>query len=135
MPGARPPPAQPAPPASAERSLLPPPGAFVLFGLSLVSLGVGTALGVVSLGQEDEAFAAEVDGTLTQEQLDDLALSRLGADLGLFGGGALLLGGAVYWIVDATSGAHPASVSAAPRALPLVKADRSGVWLGVAGRL
>lgn len=130
------PPAPAAPPAAAERSLLPPPGAFVLFGLSLASLGVGTALGVVSLGQEDEAFAAEADGTLTQEQLDDLELSRLGADIGLFGGGALLLGGAIYWIVDATSGAPSStSASAAPRARPLVRADRAGVWLGVAGQL
>ncbi len=113
----------PPPPADPGRSLLPPTGAFVFFGLSVAAFATGTALGIVSLDLEDTVA--------TQADLDELETLRLGADISFIGGGAFAAVGVIWWIVDATS--DPGLIDESARSA--VKLDvqplNGGVWFGL----
>jgi hypothetical protein len=98
---------------SAEEHDGPSSGPFIMGGIGLVSVATGAVLGALALAQERGAEGESV-GLRAYEELsagEDLAL---GANIAFVAGGAALLGGLVWWLLDEASDSEPSSVVLGP---------------------
>ena len=100
---------------------------WLIGALGVVGLGVGTAFGVVAIGDKNDANC----NSLKQCQPDALSRAKsaaLVADVGLIGGGVLVaLGGA--FVIFAPSGAHAPTSTGAVRLVPTIGATGGGMSL------
>lgn len=100
--------------------------AFIGFGVGAVGLGLGTAFGVVALGQADDA-KAQCKGTVcppgAQDEIDASKTSGTISTVGFIAGGVGVAAGVVLLIVLPGKKAS----ARAPSVLPLIGAGQVGV--------
>lgn len=123
------------PPEHEKKVMFPPPtGAIILGGLGLVGLGVGIGMGVASSGSASDAQAladrkacantSSADCASLKSKNDTAKSDGLVSVIGYAGGGALLAGGIVWWLVaprhemvsvEPSVGPHAASINLSGR--------------------
>jgi len=99
------------PPKTEEKSVVfpPPTGAIILGGVGLVGLGLGIGFGLDSKSKSDDVTAGSQGGdcasptsaacSALQSKNDSAKTSATIGTIGYVGGGALLAGGIVWWLV------------------------------------
>lgn len=101
-----------------KRSFVP----YVVMGVGVAAAGTGLALGIVANGKHDDAVTEPVQAKAVGMQDDARSLSTI-ANVALIGGGVLVAGGLVWWILDAPKeekrGSAPVRVSLGPGSLLL----------------
>ena len=94
------PPPEPPPP---DTGRTPSPWPWVVAGVGAAGLAIGGGIGALALAKNDDAEAATVqsEAFTLRSEAEDYAL---GSTIALIAGGAVLAGGAIWGIVDLTSG-------------------------------
>ncbi|MGH7279899.1 MAG: tetratricopeptide repeat protein, partial [Polyangiaceae bacterium] len=124
------------PPPSHEKAVAfpPPTGAIILGGVGIVGLGLGVGFGLDAMsaksdGQDQEKAqpcsnpTSAACGAIHDTQ-DHANRSALISNIGFIGGGALLAGGIVWWLVA------PRKVEESAQIVPIVKKDFAGISVG-----
>ncbi|MEO8797916.1 MAG: hypothetical protein ABI551_08530 [Polyangiaceae bacterium] len=126
------------PPAVAEKSTAfpPPTGAIILGGIGLVGIGVGVGFGVDALGAKSSGQDAEKAHPCANpasaacadvnSQHDHATRSALISNIGFIGGGALVAGGIVWWLVA------PRKVQETAQIVPVIDKGYAGLSVGKA---
>ncbi|MEJ7729413.1 MAG: tetratricopeptide repeat protein [Polyangiaceae bacterium] len=104
----------------------PSPLPWIVAGVGALGIGAGAVLGVMSQGKRDDAEdpAEAPSGQAAADLVGDAETLATGANVAFIAGGAVLLGGVVWGIVDVVGSASPAQAGRAP-------APRVTVWMGM----
>lgn len=132
-PTATPPPAPPPAPAASRAVQTPSSSSgsgwrtagWVLGGLGIVGLGVGTVFGIVAMGDKNSAHC-DASNFCDPGPLDSGRSAATGADVGFIAGGALLAGGIVVLLLAPSGGSATGSL----HVTPLVGTGIGGASLG-----
>ena len=125
-------PPAPVPPPPVEQTPAPPQGSsagktagFVIGGVGIVGLGVGTALGIVAIGDKNGGHC--VNNMCDPGSVSRMKSAALLSDVGLIAGGVLLaVGGTLVVLAPGATARGAASV----RVSPTLTANGGGVVLG-----
>jgi hypothetical protein len=124
------------PPKTEEKKVAfpPPTGAIILGGVGIVGLGLGVGFGVDALSTKSNGQAMEKSepcanpssaacGQIHDTQ-DHATRSALISNIGFIGGGALLAGGIVWWLVA------PRKIEQSAQIVPVFNKDFAGLAVG-----
>jgi tetratricopeptide (TPR) repeat protein len=102
----------------------PSPLPWIVAGVGALGVGAGAVLGVMSQGKRDDAEDPDAapNGQAAAELVDDAETLATGANVAFIAGGAVLLGGVVWGIVDVVGSGSAAQAGRAP-------APRVTVWM------
>ncbi len=97
------------------------PGPHITLGAGVLVLGIAGVLGLTARGMRDDLLDDCYDGARPvclreqEDDIDGLDTRNLTADILAGVGGAAMLGGLIWLIVEATTGGTPTTVSCGPR--------------------
>lgn len=111
---------------AAQPARAPSPVPWIVAGVGALGVGAGAVLGVMSDGKRDDAEdpAAAPNGQAAAELVGDAETLATGANIAFIAGGAVLVGGVVWGVIDVMGSSGEAQAGRAPE-------PRVTVWMGL----